>query len=259
MSPSPQNHPSQPRLPDLLARLLSRQAAERAEGFAEPNPSEVELHDASPAPPCDPRTAWAEAGVALKVLVPSGVELPRPPAEWSALVPGLATVAALPMAAGHFPQLVREVVPLMKPGRKRDLLRTPLAVDASRAASTAEQALRKGQTAQALVAIGLLRLAGDANRAGRLLSDVTAAGPWRDALRNEEAATAWCAGRYEDAEAIWASMPVSAPVLFNRGVAALFLDRPKDARTILGKAAEALPDDGPWQHLAHLYLAVTEM
>jgi len=46
------------------------------------------------------------------------------------------------------------------------------------------------------------------------------------------------------------------PVLFNRGMAALFLDRPAEARADLRKATERLPESSGWHHLGRLYLAL---
>ena len=46
------------------------------------------------------------------------------------------------------------------------------------------------------------------------------------------------------------------PVLFNRGMAALFLGRRDEAVAALTQAVAALPDTSAWHHLGHLYLAL---
>ena len=48
-------------------------------------------------------------------------------------------------------------------------------------------------------------------------------------------------------------------VLFNRGMAALFLNRAKEARPLLSQAVEQLSEDDGWHHLGRLYLALAEM
>src|SRR5581483_2619950 len=50
--------------------------------------------------------------------------------------------------------------------------------------------------------------------------------------------------------------PESVPVLFNRGMAALFLGRPAEAREDLRRAVGRLPEPDGWHHLGRLYLAL---
>ena len=77
------------------------------------------------------------------------------------------------------------------------------------------------------------------------------------ALRaNEEAALAWHRGQGEQALALWQTQKDNVPVLFNRGMASLFLGRPPEAQTALRAAVAQLPDTSAWHHLGHLYLAL---
>jgi hypothetical protein len=76
---------------------------------------------------------------------------------------------------------------------------------------------------------------------------------------NEAAALAWHGGKPAEAVAAWDSHSDSVPVLFNRGMAALFTARPKDAAAWLGRAVDGIPDGSAWHHLGKLYLAVAEM
>jgi tetratricopeptide (TPR) repeat protein len=109
---------------------------------------------------------------------------------------------------------------------------------------------------QALVAVGVLRLARRFDEAGRLLARSDTPAEWRDLHANEEAALAWHAGRAEEALALWQAQEPAVPVLFNRGMAALFLGQAAAARPALAQAVEALPETSPWHHLGHLYLAL---
>ena len=79
---------------------------------------------------------------------------------------------------------------------------------------------------------------------------------WRAAHANEEAALAWHRGRADEAAALWQKQSESVPVLFNRGMAALFLGDAVTAHEALTRAAAALPETGAWHHLARLYLAL---
>jgi hypothetical protein len=47
-------------------------------------------------------------------------------------------------------------------------------------------------------------------------------------------------------------------VLFNRGMAALFLGESADARAALSRAVALLPESSAWHHLARLYLTLAE-
>jgi hypothetical protein len=73
--------------------------------------------------------------------------------------------------------------------------------------------------------------------------------PWRAACANEKPALAWQRGQFEEARAQWQAMTPTVPVLFNRGMAALFCGRPAEARAALTEAVAQLPDTGAWHHL----------
>ncbi|MGH7227180.1 MAG: hypothetical protein ACRELF_28525, partial [Gemmataceae bacterium] len=110
---------------------------------------------------------------------------------------------------------------------------------------------------QRLLAVAVLRLARRFEEAKELLKSFPAcAADWRALRKNEEAALAWHQGKAEEALALWQAQKASVPVLFNRGMAALFLGRPADARMALEQAVVQLPDISAWHHLGHLYLAL---
>ena len=78
---------------------------------------------------------------------------------------------------------------------------------------------------------------------------------WRAAWTNEKAALAWHQGQTESARALWSAMEPSVPVLFNRGMAALFLGETAQGRAALDEAIARLPESSAWHHLARLYRA----
>ena len=114
--------------------------------------------------------------------------------------------------------------------------------------------LADGRTREAL---GTLRLARQFEAADAFIAAHASQIPagWKPAWDNEVAALMWQRGRHGEAARLWAALPESVPVLFNRGMAALFQDRPGEARTSLKSAVAGLPESSAWHHLGRLYLA----
>ena len=81
---------------------------------------------------------------------------------------------------------------------------------------------------------------------------------WRAAWANETAALAWHRGHPDEALKLWQAQTPSVPVLFNRGMAALFLGKFADARAALSEAVKQLPEGNGWHHLGHLYLSLAQ-
>src|SRR5262249_4088926 len=113
---------------------------------------------------------------------------------------------------------------------------------------------------QVLLAAGVLRLAQQYDAAAELLRhhQATAPAPWQAAWANEEAALAWHRGQPHEAATLWQKQAASIPVLFNRGMSALFLGKAAEARALLSKAVEQLPEADGWYHLGCLYLTLAE-
>lgn len=258
--PTPRRTP--PVLADLFARYLG---ARSTSPVPEADAGEVEPYEVASGLRSDPAAAWDDALAAVRTQQATPGPVPvAPPAEWAGLVAAAESATALPFAAGHFAQQVRDLTPLLQ-AEKLSALRPAApadAVPASTALQTwAVQTTRQHGVPAALVAAGVLRLARLTGLAGQILAEAKAKCPpeWRTALANEEAALAWQEGRWADAAERWLTLPVSAPVLFNRGLADLFLDRPAEARASFTQAIALLPEGGPWHHLAKLYLSLAEV
>jgi hypothetical protein len=243
-----------------MARYLARQSAAHLAGLAAAPSGEVEAYEAVPVQAVDPRQAWDEAVSALGHFGPAG-KLPKPPADWSALVAAQEPVAALPFAVGHFPQLVRDLLPLLRVGSLTTLTDLPgRQVEGLMLEPVVRSAVKK-ETPQAIIlALGTLRLARQFDGADALGRKYESQIPseWRAAWDNEIAALDWQRGRRVEAAKRWESLPESVPVLFNRGMAALFSDCPADARGWLKKAVDGLSESSAWHHLGRLYLALAE-
>jgi hypothetical protein len=254
------DNPTPAGLAELFAEYLGRQVAAHENGLALPEAGDVQPYEAGPAQPVEPRVAWDEA-VAVLPHFSAGRHTVKVPPEWGTLVAAQEPLTALPFCAGNFPQLVRDVHTLMRGdlGAAAQPAGPPVAAEAL--LDWAERTARSDQWPQVLLAVGALRLARQFDRAAEVLKERRAEVPaeWKSAWTNEEAALLWHRGQRAEAAALWRSQPESVPVLFNRGVAALFLNQAVEARTLLRQAAEKLPENGAWHHLARLYLALAEM
>jgi tetratricopeptide (TPR) repeat protein len=256
----PEDPQGQPALGQLLTRFLQRQAEAQAAGLAPADPGDVTPYEASPVQPVDARLAWEEAVAVASYLAP---DVDRRsftvPPHWPQLVAAQEPAAAPAFAIGNYPQMVRDLHLLLnhfrpaelRPGGGRSLA-TPALVQWS------EKAAQLKKLPQVLLAIGSLRLAREFDQAGQILANLQkeAAASWQPALLNERAALAWHQGNHADALALWNAVPDSVPVLFNRGMACLFLDQPAQARSWLTQAVAQLPEGSAWHHLGRLYLTL---
>ena len=104
--------------------------------------------------------------------------------------------------------------------------------------------------------MGALRLANNFSQAEALVKSCDAHVPseWRAAWNNEKAGLAWHRGNTEAARALWNAMEPNVPVLFNRGMAELFMGATAAGRAALGEAVAKIPEHSAWHHLARLYL-----
>ncbi|MBL8868082.1 MAG: hypothetical protein KF873_04710 [Gemmataceae bacterium] len=220
---------AQPTLADLTARFVSRPVSEV--GDAAVTPHEMPASFAT-----DPRTAWSEATAVLAGLGDGAKPGPMP-TDWAACVRQSTDADFLPMALGNFPQQVRDVSILLQ--------KKPIPATAEPLGWTAKDTI---------LAAAAARVARRFDEADRLLNE--AEGVSESLLANERAALAWSRGDRKQAEAIWAALPASGPVHFNRGVAALAAGRSTDAAASFAEAAKLLPETSGWHHLANLYRAL---
>jgi tetratricopeptide (TPR) repeat protein len=263
---NPPNFPERkgpPSLAELMSGYLRRQTEAHADGLAAVDlGGEVEPYEAGPVQPIDARPAWEEAVAVAKFYGPVETRSWQAPPQWSQLVAAHEPETALPFCVGNFPQLVRNFQALSQAKNLAELLPTPgRSVQVTTLLDWAKKTSAAKQYPRVLLALGALRLAKHFEAADELVqaTDAAVPPPWRAAWANERAALAWQRGKFEDALALWQAMPASVPVLFNRGMAALFCGKPAEARAALTEAVAQLPDTGAWHHLGRLYLALAEM
>jgi hypothetical protein len=238
----------QPSLEDLMVRFLAARS-DAAAAAVEPSEGEVEPHEVAAGFRVDPRAAWTDA-IALNpgAHAPGSPVVPLPP-DWATVVNQPGSAFAIPMAVGNFPQRVRDLQPLLTKFDAAELrgagVREPLP-----GLSGLRGWIKKNGAAQPVLAAGLARLIGDFEAAAEFLP--------KDAA-NERAALLWNRGRCQEALEAWTAMAEKPEVLFNRGMALLFLDRIAEAKPVLSKAIAAIPETSGWNALARLYLAVAEI
>jgi hypothetical protein len=254
--------PEQPKLADLMARYLKQRTQAHDAGLAAFDPSdEVVPYDAGPVQPVDPRPAW-EAAIAAAPFLIKDVDTRSwsAPPDWPQLVACQEPVVVLAFSIGNYPQLMRDLHLILHKANPADLRpQSGRSVDVPELIAWARQIAAKKIFAQMLVAAGALRLARQFDLAGDYLRDNDPAVPqeWRSAWSNERASLAWHRGAGEEALKDWEAQEASVPVLFNRGMAALFLGQPA-AQAPLAEAVAKLPEASPWHHLGMLYLTLAQ-
>jgi len=254
MTRSIDNPFGQPSLEDLMVRFLASRSDASA-GAVEHVEGDVEPHDVAAGFRVDPRAAWTDANDTLTAARPDqtkGPALSALPTEWATLVAQPSAAFAVAMAAGNFPQRVKDLQPLLTKFDPAELrpngTQTPTPGFAGLRAWAAKQA-----KTNPLLAAGIARVLGDFDLAEERLAEAGVEG------ENEGAALLWHRGRCAEALDAWQAMPETPAVLFNRGMAMLFLGMIPDARAALTKAVAVLPENHGWNSLAKLYLALAEI
>jgi tetratricopeptide (TPR) repeat protein len=251
----PSDRPAALPLAELFTRYLQRQADAQAQGlgFAEPS-GEVTPYEAVPVQPVDPALAFRETLEVRRFFPVAARGSWAAPPDWPAVVAAHEPEVSVAFCLGNFPQLVRNLHPLLadSPSAVRVNVGRPVSVPA-----LLDWTEKAREPHARLLAAGALRLARQFELAGKLLSQVTDKA-WQALRANEEASLAWHRGQTEDAFRMWQAQESSLPVLFNRGMAALFLGQTGAAREALEQAAAGLPETSSWHHLARLYRTLAE-
>ena len=256
--------PAQPSLSKLFADYLERQLCDQESGLGRTDTQgEVVPFEAVSLQPVQPRLAWEDACAVLRFYqLPDAARSLAIPPDWANLVSGHEPEVALPFCLGNFPQMVRHLPPILQVSCPASL-RIPAAPPAASRSllDWVNHAGRGHPLPPLLLVVALLRLAGQHDLALAVLQQhrVKKSAKQYAAWANEEAALAWHRGQFEQARVLWHSQTDSVPVLFNRGMADLFLGLPDQARSWLKQAIAQLAEDSGWYHLGNLYLTLAEM
>jgi hypothetical protein len=255
------NSSAQPTLAELMVRFLATRS-DAAAAAVEPAEGEVEPYEVAAGFRVDPRAAWTDALVGLN---PTAGSPKTPlPADWASVVAQPTPACAVAMAAGNFPQRVRDLQPLLARFNPAELRPSGHPVPSQGLSGLRTWIVRetkKRQPQSSLLAAGVARVIGETEWAEELLNDAEplCGGDLRAAWENERAALLWESGRCEEALAAWDRLPETPAVVFNRGMANLFLGNSKEARAALARAVEMVPEENGWNALARLYQTVAEI
>ena len=229
---SAQDPTAQPTIDSLMLRFLANRSD--AANAVETGESEVEPHEIAAGFRVNSHAAWLDA------TAPFGIAVAAPP-EWTAFISMPAAAFAQSMAAGHFPQRVKDLQPLLAKFNPKELCPTgtqpPLP-----AFSGMRGWVAKNGSANPQVAAGISRMLGDFDIAESLLRNTSDA-------ENERAALLWQRGKCAEALAAWDALPDSPAVLFNRGMARLFMGRIAESRDALQQAIDSIPETSGWHAL----------
>ncbi|MCS6976449.1 MAG: hypothetical protein NZM31_05495 [Gemmatales bacterium] len=256
-----------PSISELLNRFLTRRSLD-AEAMDAPEPvGEVQLYQASDLLAVSPQAAMIDAWEAATRLTGREKALGfvprrfRPPSEWARLVRRAEPRCLIPCCVGVFPQLVRDASPLLTADLEQWQTTPSSSWEMPEVEGWGREHLAAGRPAEALFAVGMLRIAGQYEAASKLLDRIRSTAPdtWADVLANEQAALLWFLGDLAGAERMWKAHPQSGNgvVLYNRGVTALCQGR-KDAIELFDRASAAWPESSTWHHLARMYRTLAE-
>ena len=249
------------KLSDLMASYLEKQAEAHAAGIANFD-GEVMPYEVGPVQPLDPKLAWDEALAVLPFYATPSTQRRKAPPHWSQLVAGHESIVGIALCAGNFPQLMRNFHTILTQPNLAEMRPTvgrPAQVDDL--LPWAEEVARKKHFPEMLLALGALRLAKHFAEADQFVKahDADIPAEWQNGWENEKAALLWHQGRCDEARQRWDALEATIPVLFNRGMAALFLNDRAAAKKHLTAAVAQLPASGAWHHLGRLYLTLVDL
>ncbi|MEZ6142689.1 MAG: hypothetical protein R3B84_19175 [Zavarzinella sp.] len=251
----------QPSIAELMSGFLNRQDDAALLAAAADAIGDVEPHEVTAGFRTEPRLAWNEA-TSIATLAGQTTEAVSPPSQWGDLVARQAPAYALPMAYGNYPQRVSDLSQLVQAKDLQKLLSTTTQQDASAPLHQwTEKYLSNGKTPESLVAVGMLRAAGDLQATEKALELLQGklGTEWSALLQNERATLAWSRGNHAEAIAIWQELKDTVFGRFNLGMAMLFTHQIAEAIVLLKGALKDLPEQSGWYHLAQLYVSLAEM
>jgi hypothetical protein len=244
----------QPSLDELMGRFLAARTA--GADCDAPDCGDVEPHEVAGGfrPAAASATTWEEAGAVFRLFGVEPEKLAAPP-EWAAFIAQAQPVAAVPLAAGLFPQRVRAI-----PALAGTVASPESAPGLGGLRSWVRKALESRSPTILLVAAGVAAGLGDWDDAEAALSaaEPLCQGRWRALWVNQKAAVQWLRGETAEAAKTWNSAGSDNPTAINRGMAELFARKPGHGAEALEDATSRLPDDSGWSHLGKLYLALAK-
>lgn len=241
-----------PSLDELMARFLAARKGGAAGDALESG--EVEPHEAAAGFRPTAASTWEEAQVVFRLFGVAPEKLAAPP-EWATFADLALPVAAVPLAAGLFPQRVRTIPALAGPAAAPESVPGLAGLR-----GWVRKALASHSPTMLLVAAGVAAGLGDWDDAEAALTaaEPLCEGRWRAVWANQRAAVRWLRGETAEAAKTWSTAAGDDPAAINLGMAELFARKPGHGSRALQDAAARLPDDSGWSHLANLYLRLAK-
>jgi hypothetical protein len=242
-----------PSLEDLFSSYLSRADVASPDSSA----GMLETYDAGLTLPVDTALAWRGALACLDGC--GGGKNFNRPQEWPSLVQSRDSEASVAMAAGNFPQMLRDLPGLVQTENLAELRSAPTTLPSLPGLVSWAERTASISFAGRMLAAGVLRLAGQFSAAEAFLGSSEKLDPQaRSVWQNERGALFWSMGDHARAIRDWQEASSSAPATFNLGMATLF-ETPASAVPYLQSALQLLADGNPWRDLAGIYLALAEI
>jgi hypothetical protein len=248
---TPHRPGGQPSLDELMSRFLAARTAGPV-GDA-PTSGEVEPHEAAGGFRPTSAATWEEARAVFGFFGVEPEKLAAPP-EWATFTALAQPVAAVPLAAGLFPQRVRTIPTMAGPATAPESL-----PGLGGLRGWVRQALESRSPTTLLVASGIAAGLGDWDDADTALAaaESLCEGKWRAVWENQRAALCWLRGETAEAAKTWKTCDYN-PAAINLGMSKLFAREPGHGSRVLQNASSRLPDDSGWSHLAKLYLSLAK-
>jgi hypothetical protein len=220
-----------------------------------PECGDVEPHETTGGFRPSSSSTWDEANAVFRLFGVEAEKVTAPP-EWATFASLALPVAAVPMAAGLFPQRVRTIP------TNAGLVAAPEAVPGlSGLHAWVRKALGSQSPTALLLASGIAAGLGswaDAE-AALVTAEPLCVGSWRQVWENQQAAIQWLRGETDNAAVTWTQHGNQDLVAINRGMAELFARKSGHGCRALQDAADRLPDESGWSHLAKLYLSLAKV
>ncbi|MCZ2344195.1 MAG: hypothetical protein LC104_20725 [Bacteroidales bacterium] len=258
LPPEPHKRAVPPSMDELFQRFLQHSALHPE--LQESTDSEVELHEMVGEFRADTSVLWNEARIVFGLMGTPSERIGAPP-DWKAFTQFASASVAPPLAAGFVPQRVRNLECWLEPDSQRLVdASEPVPPELPRLTKWLDKQAISDQFASRMIAAGLLCNLGRSSQAIALLREMQpTVTPAEQAIwQNQLGAAYWMAGDHEAAVQEWLALPDSGVKSYNLGLAAFLRGHKEEARPLLMRSVELLPESSGWSHLAELLIVVSE-
>lgn len=250
---TPSHNPLPPSLNDLMTRFLARKGTD---GDPTVPGSEVEPHEAVGGFRAPTQTTWQEAMAVFSLagVVPEKVACPP---EWAALTARDSHVGLVMLAAGFYPQAVRNVSDIRFHDSPKGLSPAP---GFAALRGWVRTALRSASPTRLLLASGIAASLGDWDDADAALdvAEAMCTGEWRTAWLAQKAAVLAARGHLDQAAGVLEQGGHHKIIALNHALVNLFRGQVEAGLQEIDPSCVVLPDSSGWRHLILLYTVIAK-